>query len=267
MEQQDYLSGRIRELSQKAYQNDYITHTDFLTASELSLFYDILAKMGIPPQVHSINGAAYVVYGGWEDADRNVVCFLPSYLDEEQFLLQERAEGEVLECIRVRAVNEKFSDVLTHRDYLGALMNLGIERDRIGDILTDESGACIFTKKEIAPLICEELLRIRHTSVRCERIPASACDIRTRYEELSGSVASERLDAVLAMVYHLPRTKAQMLLERECVYADGKTVSSAAYRLQEGERVSVRGYGKFIYLGEENRSRKGRLFVRIKKFV
>lgn len=267
MEQLDYLAGRVRELSRKAYQNDYVTHTDFLSASELASFYEILRKEGISSKLRVFNGAAYTIYGGWEDADRNVICFLPSYLDEEQFLLQERAAGDVLGCIRVTAVQAKFADALNHRDYLGALMNLGIERDKIGDILVDETGAYVFVIREIADFLCQELLRIRHTSVRCSLVEAACCDIRPRMEEVSGSVASERLDAVLAMVFHLPRGKAQELIDRECVFVDGKTITSAGSDLKISARVSVRGYGKFIYDGIENTTKKGRLFVRVRKYV
>ncbi len=267
MEEQDYLTGRIRDLSQKTYQNDYLTHTEFLTASELSLFYELLRKMGVPEGSREVNHVPFAVYGGREDADRNAVCFLPSYMDPETFAETERQAGEVIALLHAVPVNRKFADVLTHRDYLGALMNLGIERDKIGDILCGEEEACIFVMADMAPVIERELVRIKHTSVQCRTGVPAECTLEPKYEEISGSVASERLDAVLAMVYHLSRGAAQELIDGENVFVDGKTALSAAGELKENARVSVRGHGKFIYEGAGTVTRKGRMFVKVRLYV
>ena len=235
--------------------------------SELAAFFQILASEGISSNVHEYCGAHYVIYGGFPDAERAMICFLPDYLTEEEFLAAENAEPSVLSCIHVTPVKEKFSDDLNHRDYLGALMNLGIERDQIGDIMTGEKEAYIFTTTEVADMICRELIRIRHTSVKCELVNGADCDIRPRFEEASGSVASERTDAILAFVYNLSRAEAQRLIEAEQVFIDGRTAYSGGYDLKVGARVSVRGHGKFIYDGPTGTTRKGRLFIKVRKFV
>ena len=146
-------------------------------------------------------------------------------------------------------------------------MNLGIERDQIGDILTGDKEAYIFATTEIAEMICKELVRIKHTSVKCEKVSSADCDIRPAFEEVSGSVASERIDAIIAFVYHLSRSEAQKLIESEMVFIDGRTAYSGGYDLKVGNRVSVRGHGKFIYDGPSGTTRKGRLFVSARKFV
>ena len=115
-------------------------------------------------------------------------------------------------------------------------------------------------------MMVKELVRIRHTSVRCEIVNASECSISPVFEEINGSVASERIDAILAFVYHLSRSEAQKLIESESVFIDGRTAYSGGYDLKEGARVSVKGHGKFIYLGAGNTTRKGRLFVTVKLF-
>ena len=263
----EFLAGRVRDLANRAYQNGFVTHTDFLSLSELSHFYKILAQEGVSSNVHEYCGAAYVVYGGFEDAERAMICFLPDYMDEETFLASEKAEPTVLSCVHITPLNNKFSDDLNHRDYLGSLMNLGIERDQIGDILAGDKEAYIFATTEIAEMICKELVRIRHTSVKCQLVSASDCDIRPSFEEVSGSVASERIDAILAFVYHLSRSEAQKLIEAESVFIDGRTAYSGGYDLKVGSRVSVRGHGKFIYDGPSGTTRKGRLFVQVRKFV
>ncbi|MBR4831101.1 MAG: RNA-binding protein [Butyrivibrio sp.] len=263
----DFLAGRIKDLATRAYMNNFVTHTDFLSVSELAMFYQILASEGVPSNSNVYCGARFVIYGGAKEAERAMVCFLPEYLDEERFLLAEEQGPTVLECVRIRPVNAKFADNLNHRDYLGAVMNLGIERDQVGDILIGEKEAYLFATCDIAQMICNELIRIRHTSVRCETVKASECNVEPRYEEVSGTVASERIDAILAFVYHLSRAEAQRLIESESVFIDGKTAYSGGYDLKPGARVSVKGHGKFIYLGPENLTRKGRLFIKVKLFA
>ena len=263
----DFLAGRIKDLSGRAYVKGIVTSTAFLSVSELAMFYNILASEGVSANQHRYGGAEYLVYGGAKEAERARVVFLPEYLDEETFLQMEEGENSVVCCVHITPLNNKFADDLNHRDYLGSIMNLGIERDQIGDIIAGEKEAYVFATPDIAQMMEKELIRIRHTSVRCEIVRCSECGIEPKFQEISGSVASERIDAILAFVYHLSRSEAQKLIESESVFIDGRTAYSGGYDLKEGARVSVRGHGKFIYLGTTNTTRKGRLFINVKLFV
>ena len=98
-------------------------------------------------------------------------------------------------------------------------------------------------------------------------VPAGECVVRPAFEIREGSVASERLDAVLAFVFRLSRQAAQDKVAAEEVFVDGVTASSAGMSLKTGSRVSLRGCGKFVYEGELHETRKGRCFVRVKLFV
>ena len=275
MEDKNYLAGRIRELSHKTYQSDYETHTAFLTMSEQAVARQILGYASHPLKeiggglgyCGESEGVSFVLHGGYDEAERRLLTFLPSYLDAETYLgISESPSDEALACIRVRPLNAKFADVLTHRDFLGALMNLGIERDQIGDILTAPDRAYIFTTNEMAELVAGELTRVKHTSVMGERVPVSSCDVRQDFIVKEGSIASERLDAVLSLVYQLSRSRAQELIESEAVIADGRVALSAGLAMKPGMRVSVRGHGKFLYEGFVSQTRKGRSFVRVKVY-
>jgi len=261
MDEKKLLLGRVKELSEKAYFNNYVTSTNFLSASELAMFYDITGAVGMTGKGTIFSGATYYIYGGREDADRNTICFLPEYLDAETFMATQKAEPDIIACIHITPVNARFADELNHRDYLGALMNLGIERDMTGDIMCDENEAYIYVMKEIAPIICKELIRIKHTSVKCEEVLPDECTLSNKFEEIQGSVASERLDVILAFVYNLSRSQASELINAEQVFIDGRTAYSGGYDLKQGSKVSVRGKGKFIYDGIKGNTRKGRLFV------
>ena len=252
MDERELLQGRIRELSRTAYERDIPRHTDFLSLSEQALFYDIKRE--------DIFGR-YVFFGGYDDAERRILFFLPEYIDEEEHFL------ETVSCVRAEPLNAKFADKLSHRDFLGALMNLGIERSKTGDIITGEDCAYIFCLKEVEELICSELLKVKHTSIRAYSVPLSQCDIRPEMKELSVNVASERADAIISAVFNLSRTVSSQLIASESVFADGRLITQPSAVLKEGARISVRGYGKFIFMGVSGNTRKGRLYINIKKYV
>lgn len=254
MAERDFLKNRIKELDMLAYGRDIIKNTDFLDVREQSVYLCMKNELS----------ARSFLYGGHEDADRRMAIFLPSYMDPEY---PEAAAESCLSLIEAKPLSERFSDELSHRDFLGAIMNLGVERSKIGDILTDGTRAFIFVCADIAPFLCEELRRVKHTSIYCERVAISACDIRPRFEELKVNVASERADAVLAAVFKLSRETASALIEAGNVFSDGREISKPSAELRDGSRISVRGYGKFRYEGTENVTRKGRLYVIVKKYV
>lgn len=258
MEQKEFLSARFSELSERARQREQLTHSEFLSVSEQAVFLD--QNRGKP-------GGQFRLYGGYPDAERQVLFFLPPWMAE--YGTDEGLSAELsgqLSCVLICPEQKKFAEALSHRDYLGALMNLGIARDQTGDILTEDGEACLFCMREIAGYICENLTRIRHTSVCCREIACEDCRMRQHYTERSVNVASERLDAVIAAVFRLSRAEASALIASEKVFADGQTVSQPGAALREGARISVRGYGKFLYDGPEHLTKKGRLYVRVRQY-
>lgn len=254
----DFLKSRIRDLDRTAWERDVTKHTGFLTASEQS---DLLAwekELSHPERFFA---------GGWPEAERRMLIWPASYEEAATGGSSGSLAEELIALVKAEPVNVKFADALTHRDFLGALMNLGIERDQIGDILIRENTAYIFCAKALAGLILDELTRVKHTEIRTEAVPLSECDIRPELSEMKVNVASERLDAILSAVYKVSRSKAAEAIESEKVFVDGRTASGSGQKLKEGAKVSVRGLGKFIYDGIENESRKGRLFVKIRKYI
>ena len=254
MNDRELLEGRLKELSRTAFERDIPRHSDFLSLSEQAVFYD-MGKDGIGIYVRA------TLFGGYEEAERRAVFFLPDYADEGEIY------SEALSCIKTEPLNRKFSDELTHRDFLGALMNLGIERDKTGDIIVGEDEAYIFCMREVEELICSELVRVKHTSIRAEAVPLSECTLRPKMRELSVNVASERADAVISAVFNLSRNVSARLIASESVFADGRLIRQGGSTLSEGARVSVKGYGKFVFEGVSGSTRKGRLYVNIKKYI
>ena len=269
------LTAKIKDMDQTAFSRGIRKASGFLSLSEQAEIFACEKEFRHPRRFFD---------GGREDAERKMLIWPAEYEEAEtggSFGSEKNEAGntagetgtykslveELIALVKAEPVNAKFADTLTHRDFLGALMNLGIERDRIGDILVKDDAAYIYCVKGMAPLICDELTRVKHTDVKASVIPLSECDIRPELKEMKVNVASERLDAILSAVFRLPRSKAAEAVESERVFVDGRTVTGCGSRLKEGARISVRGLGKFIYDGIENESRKGRLFVKIRLYI
>ena len=247
--EEQLLKKRIMELAALCYQRDIPSYTDFLNLNEQTVFHSI--EQSMPP-------VRYLITGGYEPAERKIVCFLPSY--------EEDATNLPISILKVEPVNARFAEGLTHRDYLGALMNLGIERGMVGDIVINEDGCFIFCLERMAEYISGELRQVRRTSVSCTAVPAFSCRVEQKFEEIRGSIASPRLDNVLSLVYHTSRTKILPYIQGEKVFVDGKLAVSPSMQLKGGEIVSVRGLGKFLFTGTENETRKGRIFAAVRRY-
>lgn len=244
------LQKRLVELSRIAYTREIVTFSEFLNLNELNILHTTPKNMLL---------SQYKTYGGYGLSERQMAAFLPDALYYDyQYPIQ---------IIEISPVNRKFAEELSHRDYLGAVMNLGIERCKLGDILIEDGKAILFAKEELASYIMEHLTRIRHTTVKTSILPAFEDSYEPRYEELKGTVASVRLDTVLSLAYPLSRSKVTGLIEGARVFVNVKLVTSNGYRLKEGDILSVRKMGRIGYNGILSETKKGRYMVSIRKYI
>lgn len=243
METEELLKKRFRELGQKCYQNNQYTFTGFLSPADLSCFYEVEKELSYVP---------YTIWGGSELCERVMIRFGSSgelgY--EEDFPIS---------CIQARPLAEKFADVLTHRDFLGALMNLGIERSTLGDILITGNTAYIFCMESMAEFIMENLSRVKHTSVLCEKAKEIPDYSGKDRQEIKIQVSSQRIDGVVSKVYRLSRSEAADFFRQKKVFVNGRQCENNSRMLKEGDIVNVRGFGKFEFAGLQNMSRKGKI--------
>ncbi len=252
------LEKRFTELSRNAYQRDIITYSDFLNLNEQNILHT-LPKDRLYTR--------FMSFGGYDTAERQMAAFIPDAL----YLRWGKKEPENIDypfrALRISPLNKKFAGELSHRDYLGAVLNLGIERSRTGDILIDGESALIFVHRDIANVVSGELTRVRHTSVRADELPLSKISYTPSYEEIRGTVASVRLDSLLALAFSSSRTRLTGLIEGAKVYVNGRLVTSNEYQPAEGDVISVRGMGKFRFESSGSRTRKNRIMVVIFKYV
>ena len=250
-EEMQLLQKRLMELSERAWNNSQYLFTDFLNESELAVYYSMQKKL-------SPSGSS--VFGGYDDAGRCMVRFgSPEVFGyEEQFPVK---------CVKAEPLIEKFAEDLTHRDFLGSLMNLQIKREVTGDLLTDGKVCYIFCEDRIADFICSNLDRVRHTSVKCRIVNGIPDDVRPRTEKREGQIASERIDGFVAEICNVSRSASLELFRTQKVFLNGCTCENNTYQMKQDDVLSVRGYGKFRYLGSTGTTRKGNLFIEYLKYI
>ena len=237
----EILKKQLSALSKRAEGGSVYLYSDFLTLSEQSE----LLKLNLPN---------VSLFGGFELAERKIARFgLPEEFGYE--------EPMPITCLKLDPKDEKFGAAPSHRDYLGAVMNLGIECDTIGDIVVLPDGAYLFALSRIAPYILENLSRAGRSALSVSYAKTLPDALSPRLERIRINVASERADAVVAAIFRMPRARASALFEAGRVFLGGEELLNGSKPLKEGASVSVRGFGKFIYEGIDGTSRKGRLFV------
>lgn len=244
------LQKRLIELSNLSYKRDIVTFSDFLNLNELNILHTTPKDL-FPSR--------YETYGGYEPAERQMVAFLPDalYYDYQY----------PISVLRISPANRKFAEELTHRDFLGGILHLGIERSCLGDLLVEDSVCHVFVTDTMADFICEQLTRIRHTVVKTEKIDGESFSFTPRLETVKGTVASVRLDTVLSVAFPLSRSRMTGLVEGGKVFVNGKLITSNGYRLKEGDIISVRGMGKQVYQGVLSETKKGRQYIQVGKYI
>ena len=204
-------------------------------------------------------GYSFFLTGGYEGAERKI---LAAGNEAEQ------GPPEVpVSVIAVSPKSDKFAEELTHRDYLGAILGLGIERSLIGDIIVRDKRAWFFCLSSAAEMISSALTQVRRTAVTAAETAPDVPELQPRYAPQRLNVASERLDAVTAAFTGLSRGQAEKLFGAEKVFVNGRAVTDKSARLKDGDMLSVRGFGKAVYDGIEHETKKNRLWVSLRKLI
>lgn len=237
------LLRRAEDLLRRCEKNGVLTATNFLTPAE---------RFRLERWAKSQPGSRMVFSGGHPDCERTVGFFLPDYLEEEWLPLDEH--------IRAFELSAPFGSP-GHRDYLGALLGMGIGRERLGDIWVKDNTAVIFC----LPGVEKHLLtidKVGHDTVRARPISLGVVTPPERkVKQKSFSVQSLRLDAVAGGLFDLSRTEAARQVEAGTVSLNYEICDRCDAPVHEGDILSLRGKGKGRITGLGGTSRKGRQFV------
>lgn len=245
------LQKRFLELAEKAYARGTYTFTNFLGLAEQDLFALVRRELVHVP--HSL-------FGGCDGCERVMVRF------GDRDLCGYDQPFPIL-CVKAAPLSQKFADKLTHRDFLGALMNLRIKREAIGDILVGEGLAVAFLWEPVFQPVLDELAKVGRVGVTLtpglpEQLPQAHS-----FAEINGTVSSLRLDSITALVTRQGRDAAARLIRSGQVSVNALAVDSVSRRVDAGDTISIRGHGKFIVREIGAPTKKDRLHITCLKYI
>jgi len=258
------LYRHFDDLMKLADRRNIPVFSDFAGLNETGLMYKLLEDKGITGEM----ARNYVVtFGGYPGAERKMICFLPD--SSYNIKLQ---EDFPIECIKISPVNAKFCDPLTHRDFLGSVMNIGIKRDQIGDIIIKREGeggllcGYVFCRRDKTPLLTD-ITRIRHTAVRAEVTDGTLLAHGQEYKDIPGSVSSLRLDAIASVAIKTSRSKCLALVKEGNIFLNGRCCTEGSRNISDGDIISIRGYGKYKIELSQSVTKKGRYHITVKQYI
>lgn len=248
MEMTDF-NKRILDLASRCERNSCVTLTSFLTPAEC---FDLA-------RFHPAAEAELFLFGGREGCERQVAFFLPFWQDRESF-----DASEYLRAVRIRS----YFGTPGHRDYLGAILGLGIERKCIGDIIILEDTAWVFCLASIAPVLLNELDKVGRCGVKTTEVPLNEVPLpEIKVKKMSFTVKSLRLDAVTGDLFGISRTSAADLIRLGAVTLNYSVCEKTDAPVAEGDILSVRGKGKGRITQVGGKSKKDRLFIEAEYYL
>lgn len=236
---------RILDKIEMVLGNHSIQSTDFMDPYERKLAQSILNRF---------TEISYREMGGLIEAERKIILIYPDYLQWDNMdlpIVSLKIEGLV--------------DKLSHRDFLGGILNLGINREKIGDILIHEGYANIVVKSEIGNFILMNLERIGKEIVKVRQIPLEELEQgKIEYKDILATLSSLRLDVLISGALNLSRKDSQRLVETRRVKVNWEPTERVSKDVEEGDIVSVKGYGRFTLNSIKGFSKKGKIRVEIR---
>ena len=233
-----------------------IESTDFLDMYQISLVETFLKK---------ISFENYILYGGFEEAERKVLIVYPEKYTKEML---EKNYGKIISIVKIELPEENHGKY-AHRNYLGGIVKLGLKREKVGDILVFDDGADIVTVNDFAQILCTELgslTRFQNSKIEVLDIK----NIRTReikLEEVKIIVPSLRLDNFVSDLARTSRSKAVDIIDQERVFVNGKNETKASKQITKDDVITIRGKGRFVIKDFVGNTRSGRTVVLVEKYV
>ena len=244
------LLAKVWDKIQSGMRKNILANTCFLSPRELEMCQFLFGHQD-----------GLQSFGGYPEAERKMLIFIPDYLEEEFFYTGEAP----LVCLRATFHH---GDSLSHRDFLGALMGSGIARETIGDICVRESGCDFFLSAEIAPYVLQNVSSAGRSSLQLTQIPLK--DFQPPLEktvQIKDTVASLRLDSVISSGFRMGRSAAAQYISAGKASVNGLPCEKADKSVAEGCKISVRGLGKIKLSKINGETKKGRISVVIDRYV
>lgn len=239
------LLARVKDISERTQKTEVPQYLGFLSEESAQLIADTLKRSGVN----------FWFGGGYDNAKRVYLACLPDWCEEPNFPI----------CALTINYNKAYS--LSHRDFLGAVIALGIERDKIGDILIESGRAVIFLSREITSFVKEQLTKVGRVGVSLIEgftLPLPEACLK---KEFTNTVASLRLDCVVAAICSVSRNTAVELINDQRVILNSFTQQKSTVKISNGDVISIRGKGKFEIISADEFSKKGRTIIKYTKYL
>jgi len=236
---------RLDDLVVKCEKTNIPQFLGFLSETETAMARSYLAN----------NFVKVRFFGGFDGAIRNYVCVLPSWCDDVEF------------PIIPITFEYKSAYKLTHRDFLGAVMSLGIIREKVGDILVGNGTCVLFAQREIAKFIISQTQKIGNVGVNAFEGIKGELPISTKKQSLVDTIPSARLDAVVSAICNLSRNKASEIIESNLVCVNSFICEKTTKKINSGDVISVRKFGRFDITSVDDISKKGRIILKYEKHI
>ncbi len=249
--EKEFFIKRIYDLADISLARQAYTYTNFLSPLEQDYFLSCC---------NDFSSIGYQLWGGCRSCLRKLVIF-----GSESNIGYPLSSP--IRILHIAPKAPKFAEELSHRDFLGSLMALGIDRGLTGDIIIRGQEAWVYVLDNAADFIVENLSLVRHTTVVCNEVEGEIPELEIKYQTLSANLASERLDLIISAITGEKREDAKRLLADQKVFVNGRLAENSGKSLKAGDEITIRGFGKFIYDGIHSESRKGRLNIKIRKYV
>lgn len=254
MTEDELLLAVLDDKAAECEENYVITNTGFLDIYRQSAVIGYLNRKKV----------RYVLYGGFKDSERKLAVFLPDYAENEDYLRENPDASPV--CVLV--INKDGFSELTHRDYLGAIMGLGVKREMLGDIAVTDKGCAVACMKSVAKYICENLVSVGRGTVSVSiSDDFSAYEKEEKFEIKRCYVSSMRVDSVVSAAFSLSRGAAAEKIKRGEVFLNSVEVTKPDAHVPFSSKLVIHGKGKVIIFEDEGVTKKGRQAFTVKKYL
>lgn len=254
MTDNELLLARIEDCISSCEDSYLVTSTNFLDIYQQSTVIEYLRRR---------SGVRFDFYGGFDDSERKTAVFFPDYAEGIDYI---KENPDLSPIVALDIKKDSFS-TLSHRDYLGAVMGLGIKREAVGDIIVTDKGCSMAVIRSVAGYIKENLTSVGRGSVSIEITDTfENSGTEAVFESKRCYVSSMRLDAVVSVAFSLSRSTAADKIKRGEVLMNGVVMSKPDIKVPFGAKLVIHGSGKVIIDEDAGLTKKGRQAFIIRKY-
>ena len=243
------IIARTEDLFSLCERRGVAVFSGFLDGAEQALIQDEL----VFPYAYNVK-----IYGGFDDAEKKIIGVFPEWEEPD-------ISAFPIRCIKIEG---GFSRKLTHRDYLGTIMSLGIVPSRLGDIVVGEGCAYVFVHEDVYEFVKDNITKIGREGVKVTDITNhDDITIERKYKTIGTVCASDRIDAVTAAAANISRAQSSALISDGLVKLNHRVITKTAEKVKEGDLLSIRGSGRFLVHSFDGETRKNRMHVTLKQYI